>query len=494
MTVKSDYSRAGLPVSWRAGGLRRSQPGMTVAAALLAALPVFGQYPGQINTAKQNGPDLRSIAVLEWTGDPGHPKASRLIPITVWDGQQLQDGAIYMARPEPLALQSDVEYKLKEDGKTIGLYDIESAGQEQGFWVGTGDWKGLPASKPAPSPKEWAKTDFGDDGSGPPVLHRKAHSGDSSGSNSGRADPDQPTLHRSGSNSGDSSGDGDSADEPTLHRKSTDDDSADANAPPRDPDRPVLREPAKQTKPAEQTPQNEVAYAQPLPAISDPGRPRLLRGRQDDTGPAVLPNLVGLPADMHQTIAVSDATNHPDHLWAYTWANADDALTMKADLEDIARKDLGLTPPAPAAVPAPKRTSLHKKAAQPAPPPPPAPLLDKEFHVFELTYGSGATMVFSAHTAGTGAAEKFITLIAQPDLYGNVTVLLKNVTDAAHLDDTPRMRVVDPVDAMADNRGELLFELRGATARQFVLYRVLRGQIQKLFTSDELALDSPPPA
>jgi hypothetical protein len=62
-------------------------------------------------------------------------------------------------------------------------------------------------------------------------------------------------------------------------------------------------------------------------------------------------------------------------------------------------------------------------------------------------------------------------------------VLLKNVTDGAHLDDTPRMKLVDAVDAMADNRGELLFELRGQTQRQFALYRVLRGQAEKLFVS-----------
>ena len=71
-------------------------------------------------------------------------------------------------------------------------------------------------------------------------------------------------------------------------------------------------------------------------------------------------------------------------------------------------------------------------------------------------------MVLSAHTNGSGAQEKFVTLVAQPDLYGNVAVLMKNVTDADDLDDTPRMRLVDAVDALADNRGELLFELRGS--------------------------------
>jgi len=92
-------------------------------------------------------------------------------------------------------------------------------------------------------------------------------------------------------------------------------------------------------------------------------------------------------------------------------------------------------------------------------------------------------MVLSAHTDGSGAQQKFVTIVAQPDLYGNVVVLVKNVTDAAHLDDTPRMRLVDAVDAMADNRGELLFELRGATQRQFALYRVLRGQADRIFAT-----------
>ena len=532
MAIEFDYSRAGRPVSWRACGFPRMRRGIAAACAvmkaaengrimrqstrkhpagakarslfsgvcgtlrqaqgrlevapcykastvsgfsaacffaLVAALPALAQYPGQINTSKQSGPDLRSVAVLEWTGDPGHPKASRLIPLTVWDGETLQDGAIYLAQPEPLSLEGEVEYKLKQDGKTVGLYDIEDAAQEEGSWVGYGDWKGLPVPKPPAPPKEFAQSDFGGgDDNGPPILHRRtpAQGSGGSGSSAPAQDPDRPTLHRA----------------------STDDDSANPNAPPPDPDRPILKEPAK-AKPAKQKPQDDAGYSTPLAAISDPGRPRLLRGKPESSGPAVLPNLVGMPPDMHQTIAVSDATDHPDHLWNYTWANPEDADTMKSDLEEIARKDLGLIPPPPA--PAPKHTTPHRKTKPAPPPPPPPPLLDEQFHVFQLTYGSGATMIFSAHTEGTGAQEKFITLIAQPDLYGNISVLLTNTTDAAHLDDTPRMRLVDPVDAMADNRGELLFELRGATERQFVLYRVLRGQIQKLYTSDELALVGP---
>ena len=141
-------------------------------------------------------------------------------------------------------------------------------------------------------------------------------------------------------------------------------------------------------------------------------------------------------------------------------------------MEVIARQALGLkTPPAAA----PKRTS-SKSHAKPVPPPVPPPLVDEKFRVFELAYGSGATMVLSARTdAPPAAAASSLPSSHNPISTAIALVLLKNVTDAAHLDDTPRMRLVDAVDALADNRGELLFELRGTTQRQFALYRVLRG-------------------
>jgi hypothetical protein len=139
-----------------------------------------------------------------------------------------------------------------------------------------------------------------------------------------------------------------------------------------------------------------------------------------------------------------------------------------------------LTPPA--AAPAPRRKT-PRRSAPPVEPPPPAPLLDEQFRVFELSYGSGATLVLTAHSDGPLKQQKFVTLISQPDFYGNLLVLLKNVADGAHLDEMPRMRLVDAVDVMADNRGELRFELRGSTQRQFALYRILRGQTEKLFVS-----------
>ncbi len=445
-------------------------PTILAAMGLLAALPIWCQYPGQISKKANDVPILRAVGVLEWTGEPGKPKKSRLVPITVFDGEDLQDGGIYLARPAPMALASEVEYELEKNGKTIGLFDINSAGQEQGSWVGFGAWKPLPVVVPKRAAPVLSAID--DEGSDRPVLHRKVHPGDAPAGGKG-----------GGSGSGGSSGSGSSSpapapdpDRPTLHKKTTSDDAGNSGAGPApDSDRPTLKAGKNKKKQVA-----DVGYVESLPSVTDPDRPRLLRGKSTGNGPPVLPTLMGLPSDMQQTVAVSDARNLPDHPWSYTWANADDEAKMKAALEDVARDALGLKPPQPA--PVPTRSTARRKA-KPAPPPPPAPLLDEQFRVFELAYGSGATLVLSARTDGPVAQQKFVTLVAQPDLYGNVLVLLKNVTDSRHLDDTPRMRLVDAVDAEADNRGELLFELRGTTQRQFALYRVLRGQAEKLFVT-----------
>jgi hypothetical protein len=196
---------------------------------------------------------------------------------------------------------------------------------------------------------------------------------------------------------------------------------------------------------------------------------------------------MGLPEDMQQAVAVSDAKNRPDHPWTFSWANPEDEGRMRAEMEDIAREALGLSAPAPAITPRSSRTTatgtVRKTAKPAAPAAAPEPLEDERFQVFELAYGSGATMVLSASTGGPPEGRKFVTIVAQPDLYGKVRVLLKSVTDMAHLDETPRMRLVDAVDVLADNRGELLFELRGDGSRQFALYRIYRGTAEKLFVS-----------
>jgi hypothetical protein len=521
LTINLHYGRAGRRKSSRRLCVSRAARVFAMTFPLLAGVCASAQYPGQIKSDKdkdKEAPSLRAIAVLEWTGDLGKPKTSRLVPITVYDGEQLQDGGEYLARPEPLAVAGGVEYILQRNGAKIGLFDVRNSSQEEGSWVGFGIWKPLPKPK-GPPPARMQKIDEDVETSDKPVLHRKrGSSGDSSGSGAGSGsgsggptlhkksssddsdsdsassapppDPDRPTLHKApdssdGASNGSANGNGSnngngnsSGQSPTSPSQSPSTDSK-ASAPASttssttsDPDRPQLKRGKAKQEPDE-------GYVESVNAI-DPSRPRLTRGKTDDTGVDIAPTLMGLPADMEQAVAVSDPRNHPDHPWSYAWADLADEGKMKAAVEDIARSALGIQTPA---APAIKKTATTRAKAKPVPPPAPAPLADEEFRVLELAYGSGATMVLTAHTEGPLAQQKFITLIAQPDLYGSAVVLFKSVTDGAHLDDKPYMRLVDAVDALADNRGELLFELRGKTGRQFALYRVLRGTATQLFVT-----------
>lgn len=484
------------------------------------------QYVGKVAKTDKDQPVLRSVAVLEWVGDAGKPSASRLVPVTVYDGEQLNDGTIYLSRPAPLALTGGVEYELQTAGKPTGIFDVFSAGEINGAWEGFGVWKSLSAVEAVKAKNSFnTSTLYGshdDAESDVPVLHRKHAKGsdsDDGGGSSGSA-PGGDTPAKQSGTSGSGSGSSD-PDRPTLKRKTGDDssasgsgsgasDSSSAGKGNLDPDRPTLHRSHKSSD----------SGAETSNAPLDPDRPRLRHGKPDDLAAAESPKLVGSPPNLQQAVAVSDAGKHAEHPWKYTWANLDDEAKFKSSLEAMARTALGMdAPPAPAK----KTTATRRPAKTPLEPPAPAPLADEQFHVFELTYGATATMVLTASTPkpATPAAtqsddepappvikrgkptssasamptqsksqpvpkpspQKFVTLIAQPDLYGGVVVLYKSVTDSAHLDQTPRMRLVDAVDAMADNRGELLFELRGDGQRQFVLFRVLRGSAEQLFAT-----------
>ncbi len=271
---------------------------------------------------KDDAPVLRAVGVLEWTGDAGKPKTSRLVPITVFDGDQLQDGSVYLARPAPLAVESGVEYILQKDGNGLGFLIFRAPGRCRAHGWASARGRRCRATRPKPLAMAAPKVD--EDETDKPALHRKEHSGDSGGSaplsrstrTGRRCTRPQATAQTAGVRLLDGFAGGDCACQ--------------------DPDRPTLKK--EQTKP-----QPETGYVEDLPSAIDPDRPKLERGKSDGgVGPVVTPTLVGLPADMKQAVAVSDARNKPEHQWNYSWADPADELKMKAQLESIAREALGL--------------------------------------------------------------------------------------------------------------------------------------------------------
>jgi hypothetical protein len=433
-------------------------------AAAACALPASAQYPGRVDTGQQSSTThLRATAVLEFTGDLTDIKASRLIPVAIWDGVQYQPGGLYLAQPAPLAVLAGTQYELESDGKSQGFFDVKDAEDLAGLWIGVGSFQA-----PAPPPPKRSARDSGHtyfvkdaDPDKPHFAHRPTEdSSQSNGSTQNGAPENGPTLHSrpSDGSPGDSGGATTSAAQPAR--------------PEVDPDRPTFHN---------RTANNGTATNQ---MTVDPDRPRLSYTTPEAQQKLEKPDaLFGLPADMKQVAGISDSNPLDTQSFTYSWASPEDAAKMQAALEAVAEK--AVAPPAPAA---PKTAAAHTTRRKPAQPAPPPPLLaDEEFRVFGLTLGGGATMVLSAHTTTT--PEKYVTVIAQPDFYGNVQVLLKQAASADSLDATPRMLLIDALDTEGNSRGNLIFELRGQTWREFAIYRVGDGQASQVFVTQPTTMN-----
>ena len=306
-------------------------------------------------------------------------------------------------------------------------------------------------------------------------------------------DPDRPTMKRRTPDSAPSGSDTTTTPASTTPTGSTpaDTGSTTANTPSTDdPDRPTLkRHTAEDAKKAKNS-ANDIATVTGTGSLNDdPTRPNLHHGKPASAmTEADLPKLTGLPANLHQMVAVSDAVNRDPHPFTLEW---DDEAQHKAILEKMqgmARAQLaayGSTPTTPTPAPAPtvkKTTPTTARSRRPAATPAPqTPLLDEDLKAYTLSYDGAATYVYSANTGGTGAALRYVTIVAQNDGLGNLKPAIQSVTDAAHFNRSPKMQFVDVVDADASNRASLLFELRSQNARQFALYRVIASLPEQIF-------------
>ena len=540
-----------------------------ILAGLVFGGVVLTGWTGWGQTHKVTKPEsvVRAVGVYEWTGDIAKPKASRLIPVSLYIEGHIEDAGVYVARPVPFALLTGNVYELQDAGIAKGTLELsyarhmqatDRATGDQAFddgWFGYGTFHAPVVAKKTSTPLRATKTtsaitSSASDSSKPhltdksggtatssgsgdktagsgssasttdpdrPTMKRRSSDADSSAAstqstgNTPADDPDRPTMKRRTPDAGSDSGGGsttaqasgstpaDDPDRPTMKKRSSDtsDTTADSGTtnsgggdPANDPDRPTLKRRSPEEAKKQRAQEDDKASVTAVGSLNeDPDRPSLHHGKPASAmTEADLPKLSGLPQDLHQMVAVSDAKSRDPHEFARPWDDAAEKAAVLGKMEAMARAQLatyGVGKAAPATTTAPSTAAkktipasrTHRAAAIPAP----VTLLDEELKGYTLSYGGAPTYVYTAHTAGTGADLRYVTVVAQADALGELKPAMQSVTDAAHLDRSPWMRFVDVVDVEASNRASILFELRGQSSRQFALYRVIADKPEQIF-------------
>jgi hypothetical protein len=471
-----------------------------LAAQILA--PTYGR-----RTPADKGPRALGLVQLAAKG-----KKARFTPIAIMVDGKFYDAGAYKANPVPLALDYGNVYEAFRSGVSEGIFTITQPGQLNHVWIAEGAW--TPAGERLKERRKKYSTPViaDDDKNGPPVLHRRhpADSGSSSDTdkdkdkdkNNDKTNPPQPATT--------------SKSPPTTNPTSA---TPAASAP--------AAPPASKPAPSPEPPKAAAPSASDSDEapIRDPNRPRLRRGKPDpseqhepfttfDAAAGATPGAAlgaassgtGKDATAKSTAAppppivvipaISDAGGPDPRPYTYDLKPAEEALYRNKML-DLAATQFQARAHGMAneAALANKKSSTSKSSSKSrsSSSPPPPKFEDVNLRIFDLSNSNEPVLVLSAKTqppavSATGNAEqpkeievKEITLIARTNLEGELQKLFFSQTDSHHLDVSPRMELIDAVDADGDGRGELLFRRTFDDGSAYAIYRVTSDQLWPLF-------------
>jgi len=473
----------------------------------------------KLPTKKDLGP--RAIAVLQLT----EKGKTSLVPIAIMINGKFWDASAYKADPVPMALSSETVYEVERTGNSQGLFTVGSALHSNNVnaqtpWLATGAWvpagtekkdtvmkatatplgltdtaaaprltrdpaKVYPDSQPSNSPSSSqppAKSGASSDE--PPRLSKPAAEpsstpnstpSDSKSSDSGAAGSKQSGSAQNSPNSPGTSTNSKPDNGKASNRENVpvDDSGADASG------RPRLRH----GKPA-------VSFAdEDVPGYSKPGvKPS---AKAEPAGSSTSP-VAAEPAQLMP--AISDAHGPDPHSYVFEWLKGEEEQRhdqmlafakqqLAAYLKAEAKKEI-----IPSAHPS---HALQRTTAKKAP----EPILENAKMVaYDLWLTNQPVLVFTAEAhlppstsnAQSGAFRDLtysITIAAYPDIYNNLHKLYVGVTDKYHLDVTPRLDLIDAVDADGDGRGELLFRETSDAGTGWVIYRATADSLWKMYDS-----------
>jgi hypothetical protein len=465
------------------------------AALVLACAGLFTTAVAQ----RRKTHKLRATAIVEATTDASGKVTTRIIPVTVLDEGQFQDASTYKARPRPMAIDDGIVYEAQTSGIPVATATISNGSSSDG-WIALGSWKIITA--PVKKPDAPVTVSEPNNNDGRPVLHRAAGSASDSSapspsatpapgsSNTGSSSPndDRPVLHRpsdsaspaasstptpsstpsptpSGNSSSTSTTSSVQDDRPTLHRPN---DSITASAP------------APTPSPSQSAPQSSSGS-------EDPDRPTLRKhdsAPQERTQPTQVENAPGTtaapapvvkkPAGPHGVtktyVAVSDTQSTDVRSFDFKW-KMDEVAPMELKMRKLALAQV------------PKQLGPQQTKAE-------VQLRNVVIRSFDLDLSNDAVIVLSAEIPATVPSTKesaakfisrYITLVARVDFEGEPQKILASVTDSSRQDVSPRLELIDAVDADGDGIAELLFCEYGYNDTSFVIYSIGRSTATKLF-------------
>ena len=467
------------------------------------------ERPAETRKPKK-GKEPRAVAVLELGGGG----KGTLIPVAILIDGRFYDASVYKADPVPMALESGTVYEAEQAGDSQGLFTVIGALHSKNTasptpWVGTGSY--VPRGTEVASTSHKAEdVPVGMSNSDePPRLTRgggskaAAASADSTAAPSGSGAAEKPGTAGSGpqsspapaSSAGGASSDHDApkaanaaaSDKPASTKEQT------AGAPTSS-----GQASASQAPPSQSTDQSQDYYRPTLRR----GKPTQAAPREEAAAPkavkvegaggstAVNPEPVsGAPVQL--VPAISDAGGPDPRSYKFFWKTGEEE-ERRNQMLSLAGDDVRAYARAQERnqIPAKPLTARPAAAGRKAAAKQEQPVFENlQFRTFDVWLNGQPVMILTAEAhfppppGAVAAAPKSysVALVAKTDIYGNLRKLYSGVTDRFHLDVTPRLELIDAVDADGDGRGELLFRETSDAGSGYVIYRATADKLWKMF-------------
>lgn len=476
--------------------------------------------PGEKRVGRKKDAGPRAVAVLRMDAKG---KVS-LVPIAIMIDGKFWDASAYKADPVPMALDPGTVYEGERSGSSLGLFTIGSALHSNSAtvptpWIATGVWRATgsePAKKEAKA--ETKPADITPTDQPPRLTHTPTNTNTAPESGKDRASsttPPSSTGSAAPSASEKPSDNSNSGDGPPRLTKPS-------SPAPESPNQTGSNPPAPSSSGAPAAEKKaDTAKRDDKPSIpaSDSGtreanRPILRRGKpvesfaDEDVPGYSLPGIKPVAAtatkgteiatakdDSQIVPAISDAGGPEPRSFKFEWVKGDEDDRRKQEVE-LAKAEVRAYVAARAKArvipsPAQSHTATARRTVKA-----PEPILENvQMTAYDLWNSNQPIIVFSATAhmppaaAGSAHAEADtdleypILLVTYPDIYNNLHKLYSGVTDKFHLDVTPRLELVDAVDADGDGRGELLFRETSDLGTGWAIYRATGDKLWKMYDS-----------